>query len=62
MNVYYNPEKLERLFQEAQTFALLEPVRNTRAKYLRRAVRAAKYALQTAWAALTQTLELKGAL
>jgi hypothetical protein len=62
MNIYNNPEKLERLIQEAQNFALLEPIRKTRVKYLRHAVKAAKYALQTAWAALTQTLEPQGAL
>ena len=62
MKTYNNPEKLERLLQEAQTFVLLEPIRSTQARYLRRAFKAAKYALQTAWAALTQTLEPQGAL
>ncbi|MEY4530010.1 MAG: hypothetical protein RLZZ156_731 [Deinococcota bacterium] len=62
MNNYDNQLKLEMLFQEAQTYALLEPIRNTQAKYLRRALKAAKYALRTAWAVLTTTLEPKGAL
>jgi hypothetical protein len=62
MNTYNNQPKLEMLFQEAQTYALLETNRQTRAKYLRRAFKAAKYALRTAWAALTTTLEPKGAL
>ena len=94
MNNYNDQTKLERLFQEAQTYALLKPIRSTQAKYLNRAFltlgrfltlkkaptglgrfltlkeaptglgrfKAAKYVLQTAWAALTQTLESKGAL
>jgi hypothetical protein len=62
MNNYNNQPKLELLFQEAQTYATLEPVRQTRAKYLKRAFKAAKYALRTAWAAVTTTLEPKGAL
>jgi hypothetical protein len=62
MNNYDNQFKLEMLFQEAQTYTLLEINRQIRAKYLRRAFKAAKYALKTAWAALTQTLEPKGAL
>ena len=81
MNNYNDQTKLVRLFQEAQTYALLKPIRSTQAKYLNRAFltlgrfltlkkaptglgrfKAAKYVLQTAWAALTQTLESKGAL
>ena len=62
MNNYDNQAKLETLIQEAQTFALLKTNRQIRAKYLRRALKAARYALKTTWAALTQTLEPQGAL
>ena len=62
MNNYNNQPKLESLFQEAQTYALLEPTRQARAKHLRRAFKAAKYALCTTWAALTTNLEPQGAI
>ena len=62
MNTYDNQAKLELLLQQANTYTLLEPLRKHRAKQLRRAFKAAKYALQTAWAALNSDLEPKGAL
>lgn len=46
-----NLEKLETLRQQALTHALLEPQRQLRRAYLRRAFKAAKYALRTTWAA-----------
>ncbi len=57
MNTCHSPNKLETLVKEASHHRLLEPVRHNRNKQLRRALRAAKYALRTAWAALTQNLE-----
>jgi hypothetical protein len=62
MKTYTNQANLEHLIHQAQTHALLEPTRQTQSKYLRRAYKAAKYAIRTAWAALTQTLEPQGAL
>ncbi len=75
MKTYTNQTNLENLILQAQTHALLEPTRQTQAKYLRRAFltlkeapaglgrfKAAKYAIRTAWTALTQTLEPQGAL
>ncbi len=53
MNHYTNQIKLENLVQEANNHALLEPLRFARAKNLRRAFKAAKFAIRTAWAALT---------
>jgi hypothetical protein len=62
MKTYTNPGKLENLIHQAHTYTLLEPTRQTKSKYLRRALKAAKYALRTAWAALTTNLEPQGAL
>lgn len=62
MNTYNNPSKLEALIIQASKHTQLEPLRNNRNKQLRRALKAAKYALRTAWIALTQNLEPQGAL